>query len=254
VTPALPPLEAAPRHPALGQLDARARVVMALAAVAAIVAVRRLDVAVLLLGLALVGALLAGVAAAEIRHRLAHMEGFVVLLLLLVPLTAPGPALFALGPVAVSGPGLARAALIAVKLNAAALVVLTLIGGLAPVRLGRALAGLGLPERLVRVLLFAVRYVGLLRDEAERLMTALKARGFRPTTSRHTLATLGLVLGLTLVRALERAERVGEAMRCRGFSGRFAATVLPPLAIRDRATMAAAAGLALLAVVGDRAW
>jgi cobalt/nickel transport system permease protein len=32
---------------------------------------------------------------------------------------------------------------------------------------------------------------------------------------------VGNVTGTLLVRSLERAERVGQAMRCRGFDGRF---------------------------------
>lgn len=254
MTTALPPLDAAPRHPAVATLDPRARLLIAAAGLAAIIAVTRLDVEAALAVLALAAARLAGVSFREIAHRLGHVEGFVAVLLVLLPLTLPGPTLLALGPVSLSAPGVTRALLLALKLNAAALVLLTLIGGLAPVRLGQALAALGLSDRLVQILLFAVRYVALLRDETDRLLTALKARGFRPTTSRHTLATLGLVLGTLLVRALERAERVGEAMRCRGFAGRFATATLPPLGRADIGAVALAAGLACLAIAGDRLW
>lgn len=252
MTAALPPLAAAPRHPALTALDPRARLIVATALLIAILAVGRIATAAGLVLATLVAARLAGASAREIGHRLGHIEGFVAILLVALPLTMPGPALLTLGPLSVSGPGLARAVLIALKLNAAALVLLALIGGLDPVRLGQALAALGLPDRLVQILLFAVRYVGLLRDEAERLLTALKARGFRPTTSRHTLVTLGLVLGTLLVRALERAERVSEAMRCRGFTGRFVTTALPSLDRAAIAAIASAAGLAGLVILGDR--
>lgn len=53
----------------------------------------------------------------------------------------------------------------------------------------------------------------------------LGARAFVRRTSRHTLRTLGHFAGRMLVRSLERAERVDEAMRCRGFAGRFALVV-----------------------------
>jgi cobalt/nickel transport system permease protein len=252
VTAALPPLDAAPRHPALTARDPRARILVALVAVAAIIAATRLDVLAGLAIAALVAARLAGASMAEIRHRLGHVEGFVVILLVLVPLTTPGPVLLDLGPLTLTTSGLGRAAALALKLNAAALVLLALIGGLAPVSLAQALARLGVPDRLVAVLLFAVRYVGLLREEAERLMTAAKARGFRPTTSRHTLTTIGLLLGTVLIRALERAERVGEAMRCRGFSGRFAVTTARPLDGADIAVILAATLAALALILGDR--
>ncbi|MBR7551292.1 cobalt ECF transporter T component CbiQ, partial [Mycobacterium tuberculosis] len=82
----------------------------------------------------------------------------------------------------------------------------------------------------------------------------LKARGFRPATSRHTLATLGLVVGTVLVRALERSERVAEAMRCRGFSGHFALLPQTPLTATDGAVLAGALAAAVAIVAGAGPW
>ncbi len=46
-------------------------------------------------------------------------------------------------------------------------------------------------------------------------------RGYRNRASRHSYRTVGHVTGILLVRGVERAERVSQAMRCRGFDGRF---------------------------------
>ncbi len=50
---------------------------------------------------------------------------------------------------------------------------------------------------------------------------ALRVRGYRNRANRHSYRTAGHVAGTLLVRGCERAERVGQAMRCRGFDGRF---------------------------------
>ena len=49
----------------------------------------------------------------------------------------------------------------------------------------------------------------------------MKCRGFRARTDLHTLRTIGYLVGMLLVRSLERSDRIMEAMKCRGFDGRF---------------------------------
>jgi len=65
------------------------------------------------------------------------------------------------------------------------------------------------------------RYIFVLATELARLRIALRVRGYRNRASRHSYRTVGHVGGTLLVRGYERAERVGQAMRCRGFDGRF---------------------------------
>ena len=49
----------------------------------------------------------------------------------------------------------------------------------------------------------------------------MKMRGFRPRMNWHTYRTYGYLVGMLLVRSLERSERIVAAMKCRGFRGRF---------------------------------
>ncbi|MCW2274474.1 cobalt ECF transporter T component CbiQ [Rhodoblastus acidophilus] len=244
--------EEAGARPWLDVLDARTRIVSALAIVAAVLAIR--SPLVLLAGLpALIAlALACGLRLRDIAARMAHAEGFVLVLLLMLPLTVPGPAFAAFGPVEFSQPGLDRALKILLRVNLSALAVLILLAGLEPIRFGHALAGLGVPQKLTHLLLFSARWAALVRQEALRLHDALRARAFRASTSAHTLRTLGHFTGQLLVRALERAERVDEAMRCRGFAGRFALVAEERPGARD-AVFAAAVALCLLgALVADR--
>lgn len=239
--------EAAAR-PVLDRLDARLRLVATLAVVVAIVALRSPFVLAALVPVFIGAALATGLTGRDLAARLVHVEGFLIVLGVMLPLTVPGPTWVSLGPIELSRPGIDRAILILLRVNLAATAILILLAGLEPVRLGHALARMGVPEKLVHVLLFTARWVALVRDEARRLHDAMRARAFRATTSRHGFATLGHFVGQLLVRAFERAERVDEAMRCRAFTGRFA------LVAEERATaydaiFAVGLGLGIVAAI-----
>jgi cobalt/nickel transport system permease protein len=116
--------------------------------------------------------------------------------------------------------------------------------------LAHALHHLHLPEKLVHLMLFTVRYVEVLRREYGRLAAAMKARGFRPRMNRHTYRAYGYLVGMLLVRSLDRSERIVAAMKCRGFRGRFYLLDHFALARRDGwFAMVAAVVLVLLAAV-----
>lgn len=185
-------------------------------------------------------------------RRLLHVEGFVLLLAISLPLTLPGPALLHLGPLPLSADGLARAGLLALRISAAALALLWLLGGSDPMRLGGALRALRVPERLVRLFLMTLRHTALIGAEARRLQEAMRARSFRPRSNRHSWHSLGNLVGMLLVRALERASRIEEAMRCRGGAGRFPGSALPRPARRDWLAFGLLLAAAGLAVLGDR--
>ena len=188
---------------------------------------------------------------AHLWRRILHVELFVVLLVVTLPFAVAGTPVFALGPLVASTEGIARAALVACKVTAAVLTLMGLLGGIAPERIGAALHALKLPEPLVRLFLLTVRYLSLIRSEARRLHDAMRARAFTPRSNRHTWRSYGYLIGMLLVRALDRAQRVEEAMRCRGFSGRFPHAALPTPAVRDWAGFALIAALAGALVVGS---
>src|SRR4029077_3091910 len=77
------------------------------------------------------------------------------------------------------------------------------------------------PGLFVHLGLLTYRYVHLLVIELSRLRMALRVRGYRNRASLRNYQTIGHVAGTLLVRSHERSERVGHAMRCRGFTGRF---------------------------------
>jgi cobalt/nickel transport system permease protein len=80
---------------------------------------------------------------------------------------------------------------------------------------------LRVPGLLIQVTLLAYQYLYLLTAEARRLRIALRVRGYRNRMTPHSYRTVAHVAGAILIRGHERAERVAQAMRCRGFDGRF---------------------------------
>lgn len=236
----------------LDRLDTRTRIVVAVALVLALVSLRSWTLlgTAILLGLALT--MLAGVSPRQTVRRLLHVEGFLLILFVALPLLTRLPPFVEIGPLSLSVPGLERAMTLVLRISAAALVVLPLISGLTPIRLGHALGRLGLPARLVQVFLFSIRYIELLRAEARRRHDAMRLRGFRPTTNLHTLKSYGHFIGQLLVRAVERAERVDEAMRCRGFAGRFPLVTLERVGLVDFVAAVLTALLVGVALLMDR--
>ncbi len=201
--------------------DPRARVAAVLAFAVAVVSLQQIGTAAAALGASVVGAALFGLPPATAIRRLVAAQASLLLLLVTVPFSIPGEPLLRLGPLVASDAGLRRAAIIALKANAVLLAALALLGTLDATRVGHALHRLHAPASLVHLMLFTVRYLTRLEEEFARLRTAMRARAFRPRTDRHTWRSLGQLAGMLLVRSAARAERVMQAMRCRGFTGRL---------------------------------
>lgn len=216
----------------VGPLDPRMRIVMACVFGMVTVALQTIPAlaAALVAALAMLAA--SRLPVARTLKRMAMMDGFIIFMLLLLPFTFPGDAIFSLWGFAASWQGLWRAVEIALTANAVILALMVLVGTLEPVTLGHALHRLRCPETLVHLLMFTIRYIEVLREEYLRLRAAMKVRGFRPGTNWHTYRSFGYLVGMMLVRAIERSERILAAMKCRGFSGRL--LMLQPFVLTRR--------------------
>ena len=176
--------------------------------------------------IALVGALwLAGLAQLPwlwLGRRLAWTAVLLALFLIWLPfLPDPHGAGYDVGWVTVSATGLQRFGAVLLKTLAVVTLLLILLATAPLPDTLKAAQCLHVPAVLVHILLLTVRYLFLLAEEFARLRTALRVRGFRSRADLHSWRTVGHVAGTLLVRGSERAERVGQAMRCRGFDGTF---------------------------------
>ena len=154
--------------------------------------------------------------------RLSAVALFLALFVILLPFTANEQETpWRLGPVALSPAGLLQALVIVLKSLAVVSLLLVLWVTATPEATFKAAHALGVPGLLVQLLALSYRYLFLLVEEVRRLRIALRLRGYRPRGNLHSYRTLGQITGTLLVRSAERAERVGQAMRCRGFDGHF---------------------------------
>jgi cobalt/nickel transport system permease protein len=235
----------------LRRLDPRWKLAALVLGAGVVAALRTLPAAVL----ALAGAvLLVAVSRLPWRWylgRLGALGLFLLLFVVLLPflLDGPGPA-WDLGPVRFSVHGLMVALLLCCK--GLAIVSLALVG-LATQPFDatlKAFHALLVPGLVVQILMLTYRYTFLLAEELGRLRIALRVRGYRNRGNLHSYRTIGHVAGTLLVRSYERAERVGQAMRCRGFDGRFRSLV----AFRTQWADVAAFLLIIVSAGGLFAW
>ena len=92
-----------------------------------------------------------------------------------------------------------------------------LLGGTGMHALCAALSRLGVPRVFTAQLLFLHRYLFVLAEEALRMSTAHRLRA--APGRRLALSTYASLAGQLLLRAFDRAARVHQSMRARGFDG-----------------------------------
>ncbi len=202
-------------------LDPRTLLLAAACAAFCFSCVRSLQASLACLAFALLLAVFRGLRAVPLLKRLAGVNVFIAFIWLTVPFTMPGERIAGIGPLAWSREGVHLALLVTLKCNAILISFLALVGGISLPRIGCALERLRVPPKLVFVFLFTWRYIHVVGEEWHRLLTAAKLRGFVPRNSLHTYRTIGNLLGLTLINALDRSRRIYEAMLTRGFAGKF---------------------------------
>jgi cobalt/nickel transport system permease protein len=188
-----------------------------------------------------------------VLRRLVTAQALLLPCLIFLPFTVPGQ-LLALGRFQASVEGTR----LAVLLNLRALAILTLafavVYSTPMVVLLRALQALGFPPRVVDVTLLTYRYLFTLSWELTRMRWALAVRGFHNRSGLPAYRALAHVIGVTLVRSLERTDRVRQALHTRGFQGRLRTLREFRAGPADwiKSTACAAAGIALLLL--DRHW
>ncbi len=82
------------------------------------------------------------------------------------------------------------------------------------------LRGLRVPDVLTATLAFMYRYIFVLWDELDKMRVARRARTFGEGSLWFRWKTSAQLIGMLLIRAMERAERVHGAMCARGWDGK----------------------------------
>ncbi len=171
--------------------------------------------------LALVWLALARLPMKKVLAKLLVVNGFILFLWMVLPWTYPGEPVWRLGPLVATRQGIAMTALITLKSNAIIIGLIALIATVPVTTLGQAMHAMRLPDKLCHLLLFTYRYLYVFEVEFQRLVQAMKIRGFQPRTNLHTYRSYAYLAAMLLVRSYDRADRVFQAMLCRGFHGVF---------------------------------
>lgn len=141
----------------------------------------------------------------------------------LMPLVAEGPRVVV--PVggwelSLSESGLLGAWGLLAKGTLGVLASLTLAATTEPADVLRGLQRLRMPDLLVQIMGFMIRYLDVVTSDLGRMVTAMRSRGVDPRSPRHWPA-LARTLGALFVRSYERGERVHLAMLSRGYDGKL---------------------------------
>ena len=203
------------------RLDPRIRLSVAALYSVVVALSYRFSVLILALGISSILILISRIRIQEVLKRLIIVNALILLLWLILPLTYKGEALASIGSLPIYRPGVILAAQITLKSNTILIAVIALIATMSFSTLGHSMYRLRVPEKIVYLLLMTYRYIFVIEEEYLRLMRAIKIRGFRPGTNSNTYRTYSYVIGMLFVRAAARAERVHQAMQCRGFNGKF---------------------------------
>jgi cobalt/nickel transport system permease protein len=158
------------------------------------------------------------VPATYLLRRLVVEVPFVVFALLM-PFVATGPRTEVLG-LAVSRAGLLGAWGLLAKGTLGVLASLTLAATTEPRDLLVGLQRLRVPNQLVQIMGFMIRYLDVVTDEMRRMRIARESRGFRASSVRQW-PVLARSAGALFIRSYERGERVHLAMLSRGYTGRL---------------------------------
>lgn len=122
-----------------------------------------------------------------------------------------------------------------------------------------ALRALRLPRLMVAVIALMYRYLGVLTDEASRMLRARAARsavvaGRGGGPVRWRAKVVGGMVGALFIRSYERSERVYAAMKARGFDGEFRSISGRPLRTVEWLVLAVPLGAMVCFEVSAHAW
>ncbi len=140
-----------------------------------------------------------------------------VVFALLMPFVATGPRVM-VGPLEVSQSGLLAAWALLAKGTLGVIASLILAATTDARDIVAGFERLRLPQPLVQIMSFMLRYTEVVAGELARMRIARDSRGFRARSIRQW-PVLGHTAGALFIRSYERGERVHLAMLSRGYTG-----------------------------------
>lgn len=237
---------------AIHALDPRCRVIACLVLSLVAALAQGFGAPLIVLGAGLLLTALSGASFGLVLRRAAAINAFILFLWLVLPVSTPGTPVWRGLGLTVTREGLDLALLVTLKANAVFLCILSLLATIPAPALGRAMTGLGAPAKFSFLFVFTYRYLHVIAEEYDRLITAARLRGFVPATDRRTYRTYAALVAMVLVRSYDRSQRVYQAMLLRGFAGVFPS--LDRFEARKRDVVFLCCVIALAAVAARIEW
>lgn len=188
-----------------------------------------------------------------IIKRMASVNLLLLPCFLIIPFTTPGRTVTYAG-VTFSAEGLWLALLFYVRALAIVYASMALIYSTPMTLLLRAAGALKIPHPFIQVALLTYRYLFSLGWEWSNIRNALRTRGFQNQTALRSYKVLANVIGITLIRSLERTDRIYHAMRCRGYEGTIRTLVRFHTQPSDLVLSSGLGIITLVVIVGDCIW
>ncbi|MBU1344303.1 MAG: cobalt ECF transporter T component CbiQ [Proteobacteria bacterium] len=211
------------------QIDPKIRIIASIVLSFATALCDNLYLAVIYFCISSVLIILAKLNPKDVAKRLKPLFWFLFMIWLILPITFDGEALLQYYGLTITGPGVLLCAKITIKSISILLIFTALITTMTIASLGNGLHRICVPDKMVFLLLMTYRYISVIEEEYTRLLRAAKFRGFNPGTNVHSYKTFAYLAGMLFVRASLRAQRVHQAMLCRGFNQKFhTLDVYPP--------------------------
>lgn len=213
------------------RLDARAKILVTLAFLVAVMSFPRHEVSALVPFL-LYPVLLTSagrIPARELFRKILAAAPFALAVGLFNPLLDRHPVAVA-GPITITGGWLSFASIL-LRFVLTVWAALALVACTGMFRLAADLDRLGLPRVFVVQLLFLYRYLFVVADEGSRMARGVAMRAGGRSALR--LRGYGSLVGHLLLRSMDRAERVHRAMVARGFEGELRVLRPSPFRVAD---------------------
>ena len=157
----------------------------------------------------------------DVFKRLKPLFWFLLMIWIILPLTFEGDILYRFYGFKITGQGVILCVKITIKSISILFLFTALIATMTVASLGNGLHRIHVPDKMVFLVLMTYRYISVIEQEYKRLLRAAKFRGFNPGTNLHSYKTFAYLAGMLFVRASLRAQRVHQAMLCRGFNQKF---------------------------------
>lgn len=239
----------------LSRRDPRIRIVLLLLLAFAFAAVSQVALLPVLVLIAAGVYGLSGLSWATLLRRLRVAVLLIGLLVISLPFVSGATVLMQVGPVALYREGVEAAALIGVRFLAIFTVANALLGCGALFDHLRALRALGVPVLMTDLAMLVVRYIEVAHHDLRQMHLAMQVRGGKGHRGGAVLSLPSRVrehawlIAALLLRSHERSERVYSAMQARGYGARGLSVRMPPLNVSDLVFLMNGGALAALVFI-----